>query len=86
MKVSALGKFRTSDVGASKTLVASFNGEHFISERDGDKLNIFAIGDTDGAPGVLTKGAPIADSKLRSIADLNKINRERRAAKLGAVR
>ena len=56
----------TRDV-AEKTRVAVYNGAHYIAEREGEDLVVYAIGDDDGIPGVRTsdKRAREALNKIR---------------------
>lgn len=49
---------RTRDL-AEKKLVASYNGAHFVAEREGEQLLIYAVGE-DGVPGVRTQTSDAA--------------------------
>jgi hypothetical protein len=58
-----LGRFKMNDAGrrtrdlAEKTLVAEFDGLHFVAEREDDRLCIYSIGSDDGTLGVNVYGA-----------------------------
>jgi hypothetical protein len=75
--VRHLGRFRTADAGrptsdlAEKTMVAEFDGPHFIAEREGDKLVVYSIGGEDGTLGVNVVGAT-GDRAVKTLADLQR--------------
>jgi hypothetical protein len=58
-----------ADADASKVKVAEFIGEHYVAERIDNTLCIYAIGDGDGLPGVLT-----GDQGVAGIRELNRRN------------
>ena len=35
----------------AKTKIATFSGQHFIAEREGEELFIYSVGDDSGMPG-----------------------------------
>jgi hypothetical protein len=62
------------DATAKKTPVARFDGHHFSAEREGDELVIYSLTDEHGMPATVD-GRPV----IRSLADLNHRNAQRRA-------
>ena len=79
-----LGRFRMTDVAhamddggnATKTKIATFAGDHFVAEREGSELHIYAVGDVDGMPGATVLGNT-GDAAL-TIRDINRMNAGRR--------
>jgi hypothetical protein len=67
-------RLRTCDSGSTmKTKIASFNGQQFVAERDGDELHIFMI----HADPIDTMTMGAQDRRpIRTAADINAINRE----------
>ena len=72
------------DGNATKTKIATFSGQHFIAEREGDELCVYSVGDQDGLPGANVLGNDTGDGSNRptTIADLNKLNAQRRGEKV----
>ena len=73
----SLGRFRTTDIPRSrardtarKTLVASFSGNHYTAEREGDELQIFALTDDLGMPAEIY-GTNDKRPAISTLADLN---------------
>jgi hypothetical protein len=73
--IDASSRFAARDVGgATKTLIATYAGDHFVAEREGEELKIYAIGD-DGMPGASVVGDT---AMIRRMNELNRDRRERR--------
>ena len=72
MSNKQLGRFHQVDAGrsmvrddagnATKTKIATFSGQHFIAEREGDELCIYSVGDQDGLPGANVLGNVTGDA------------------------
>jgi hypothetical protein len=67
---------------AFKTHVASYHGQHYSAERDGDKLNIYAHHDEHGQPAVENTMGSMGSTNdrhpIKSLADLNTAWNDRR--------
>jgi hypothetical protein len=84
-----LGRYRSSDVvrrpvkdEATKTLVATFTGTHFVAEREDQSLCIYMIGDDDGMPGANVVTSTTDMSSMAGLAALNRANEAARKARM----
>ncbi len=62
------------DATPTKTRAATFHGNHFIAEREGDDLCIYAIGDGDGIPGAAVQSGGALDASPAGLRELNRRN------------
>jgi hypothetical protein len=69
--------------GATKTKIATFSGQHFIAEREGEELCIYSVGDQDGLPGANVLGT-VMDAGPGGLAELNRRNAARRGEKVAS--
>ena len=58
------------DASAKKTEVCRYAGKHYVAEREGDELVVYALHDEHGVPAVTGDGR----ATIRSLADLNRRN------------
>ncbi len=77
----AAGVTRVADasVGTTKTKIATYSGAHYVAEREGEELCVYAIGDQSGLPETSVLGNTTGDAgRIVTLADLNKVNAARR--------
>jgi hypothetical protein len=56
---------------AHKTEVARFQGKHYVAEREGDELVVYALHDDLGMP---AQDSHTNDRPVRTLGDLNRFN------------
>lgn len=66
-------RIKTRDNQPTKTRIASFQGKHFVAEREDDELVIYLLSD-EPLYGVTADHAPA--KKIKSAADLNRAKRQ----------
>lgn len=72
-QVGSMTTTRDAQGNATKTKIATFSGQHFIAERQGEELCIYSVGDSDGMPGASVIGSTIGDDAA-GILEMNRRN------------